>query len=226
MHSMIALARFPTAAIPIRVRESQPLDIATQIRASSHNAIYTRDYYANSVESAALQSADVMARSIFECFHPQSLIDLGCGTGALLEAFRALGCEMRGLEYSDAGLSYCRNRGLPVEKFNIETDRLDTEEHYDVAVSFEVAEHLPHWIADRFVELLRRSAPAVVMSAATPGQGGHHHVNEQPHTYWIEKFHHRGYVFDLLTSVRFSSEWRTSGAAYWYYDNVMVFRRR
>jgi cyclopropane fatty-acyl-phospholipid synthase-like methyltransferase len=167
-----------------------------------------------------------MARSIFECFHPETLIDVGCGTGALLKAFRGLGCEVRGLEYSDAGLAYCQSRSLPVEKFNIEMDLLATKEHHDVAVSFEVAEHLPIWTADRFVELLRGLAPAIVMSAATPGQGGHHHLNEQPHSYWIEKFHRRGYLFDLLTSVRFSSEWKASGAAYWYCDNVMVFRRR
>ena len=222
---MSAVSRFAKAVIPERVRDSQPFKIATHIL-RSHNAIYTRDYYADSVEGAAVQSAGVMARSIFECFRPKALIDVGCGTGALLAAFRELGCDVRGLEYSDAGLAYCRNRGLPVEKFNIETDRLAAGKIYDVAVSFEVAEHLAAWKADGYVELLCGLAPVIVMSAATPGQGGHDHVNEQPHTYWIEKFHHRGYVIDQVTSARLSSEWKTSGAASWYYDNVMVFRRR
>jgi SAM-dependent methyltransferase len=225
MNSMSAVTRFAKAVIPERVRESQPFKIATHLL-RPHNAIYTRDYYAESVEGAAVESAGAMARSIFECFRPKALIDVGCGTGALLAAFRALGCSVRGLEYSDAGLAYCRNRGLSVEKFNIEADRLATDEHYDVATSFEVAEHLASWTADRYVDLLCGLAPHVVMSAATRGQGGHDHVNEQPHSYWIEKFDKRGYAINQMTSERFSSEWKAAGAASWYCNNIMVFRRR
>jgi hypothetical protein len=39
----------------------------------------------------------------------------------------------------------------------------------------------------------------VLFSAATPGQGGEHHVNERPYSYWRELFSDRGYVmFDLI----------------------------
>ena len=34
----------------------------------------------------------------------------------------------------------------------------------------------------------------ILFSAAIPGQGGTHHVNEQWPSYWIEKFAARGYV--------------------------------
>ncbi len=222
---MSAALRLAKAMIPERVRESRAFQITTHML-RSHNAIYSQGYYAQDVEGAAAKSAATMAGAIFERFHPRAVIDVGCGTGALLEAFRDLGCDVRGLEYSDAGLTYCRRRDLCVEKFNIENDRIATGEQYDLAVSFEVAEHLPSWTADKYVDLLCGLAPLVVMSAATPGQGGHGHINEQPHSYWIEKFRERSYLVDEIASGHLSSHWNASGVASWYCDNVMVFKRR
>jgi 2-polyprenyl-3-methyl-5-hydroxy-6-metoxy-1,4-benzoquinol methylase len=190
-----------------------------------HDYIYDKIYYDNDVESEAFNSANVMARSMVQCFRPKTVIDIGCGTGALLAAFKGLNCEVKGLEYSEAGLAYCRKRNLSVRKFNIEKDSLG-EEQYDLAVSFEVAEHLPAWSAKRYVKLLCKLSPLVVMSAATPGQGGRDHINEQPHSYWQRKFDVNGYSFDQDTSKKFSKAWRAAGAAFWYCDNVMVFLRR
>jgi hypothetical protein len=39
----------------------------------------------------------------------------------------------------------------------------------------------------------------VIMSGATPGQGGYHHVNEQPREYWIDKFAEYGFTYDPIT---------------------------
>jgi SAM-dependent methyltransferase len=190
-----------------------------------HDKIYTRDYYAADVEEGAVRSAAVMARSIFAWAKPQTVIDVGCGTGSLLEAFGKLGCDGRGLEYSQAGLDYCRRRGLAVQKFNIEKDSLADDARCDLAVSFEVAEHLPARSAGRYAALLCGLSPRVVMSAATPGQGGRGHLNEQPHAYWIEKLAGHGLRFDAATSRRFADEWKAAGASHWYCDNVMAFAR-
>lgn len=188
-----------------------------------HDKIYDQHYYASDVEEGSRSSAAVMARSILGWAHAKTLIDVGCGTGALLEAFRNLGCDVRGLEYSEAGLEYCRRRRLSVQKFNIEKDAVDVAGRRDVAVSFEVAEHLPLRSAGRFVELLCGLSPRIVMSAATPGQGGRGHINEQRHAYWIEKFETRGHRFNAEISRRFADEWKAAGVSHWYSDNVMVF---
>jgi SAM-dependent methyltransferase len=188
-----------------------------------HNSIYTESYYDEDVEAAAKQAAPVMAEAIVSMFYPKTIVDLGCGTGVLLEEFRKLNCKIAGLEYSDAGLSLCEKRNIPVRKFNIEKDKLD--ETFDVAVSFEVAEHLSPWVANRFVDLLCQLSSIVVMSGATPGQSGRDHINEQPHSYWIEKFQRRGYQLNVASTDNLRSAWQSAGIAAWYYENVMCFIR-
>lgn len=191
----------------------------------SHQYWYNPTYY-KCVESDALRSRETMAESIVSDLRPRRLIDVGCGTGALLDAIRARGVETMGLEYSDAGIELCRQRQLKVNQFNILKDSAPKQcLGQDVAISFEVAEHLPESGADRFVDLLCSLAPTVVASAATPGQGGNEHLNEQPRSYWIDKFAARGFRFDEELSSNWSKLWHAKGVAWFYATNVMVFRK-
>ena len=65
--------------------------------------------------------------------------------------------------------------------------------------SLEVAEHLPASAAEQFVDNLVAHSAVVLFSAATLGQGGEHHVNERPYSYWRDLFSDRGYLmFDLI----------------------------
>jgi SAM-dependent methyltransferase len=222
-------ARLTRGVIPASIKASKPygkLRGKLQGLLASHNSIYDAEYY-RYVEAAAAQSAVPISNSIILQFSPKSVIDVGCGTGALLAAFRERGCLVAGVENSDAGLHYCRARGLIVTKFDIEQDiptSMFAGSQYDIAISLEVAEHLPEKVADRFVGLLCGLSSIVIFSAATPGQGGTDHVNEQPHSYRIEKFSVRGYSHDGTNSKKFAQEWSAAHVANFYYENIMVFR--
>jgi SAM-dependent methyltransferase len=192
-----------------------------------HDGVYNEQYYLNTVETPAVKSAGAICSSIMEEFRPRSLIDIGCGTGALMENFQKRGVKVKGLEYSEAALAFCRRRNLDVKKFDLETDDLETKERYDVAISMEVAEHLPKKIADEYVGLLARLSDIVVFTAAPPGQGGQDHVNEQAASYWIEKFASYGFSHDLDVTNAWKGKWRSSGSvAKWYSDNLLVFVKR
>ena len=91
-------------------------------------------------------------------------------TGALLEALRDQGCRVFGLEYADAGLELCRKRGLEVQKFHIGRSALPDNRTFDVAISMEVAEHLPESSADPFVAVLTELSNCIVFTAAHPGR--------------------------------------------------------
>jgi SAM-dependent methyltransferase len=185
-------------------------------------ALYSADYY-RYVDECASRSAPGIAHSICAEFSPSRVLDLGCGSGALLAEFRSKNVQGSGLEYSPMGLKACQKKGLNVQRFNIEavTDR---PAGFDLACSFEVAEHVSAEHADTLVDLLTGAAPIVVFTAATPGQGGIDHVNEQPHEYWIERFEKRGFRFQSAISDRWRREWAANAVEWFYIRNAMVFR--
>ena len=188
-----------------------------------HDAIYDATYFAGTIEGPAIRSSDAISRSILEDFRPRRVIDVGCGTGALLAALRDRGCEVAGLEYAEAALDYCRARRLDVRKFDLEREDLHEGLTFDVAVSMEVAEHLPERVSERYVDLLTRLSRVVVFSAARPGQGGSDHVNEQWPAYWVAKFEQRGFASANGIADRWRESWKSSGTVEsWYYENLLV----
>lgn len=191
-----------------------------------HRWLYDSEYYDRDVEGAAIRSRATIAHSILEEFNAKNVIDVGCGTGALLEELRNRGCEVFGLEYSDAGLEYCRKRRLDVMKFDLTGNVFDDKRTFDVAVSMEVAEHLPETASGKFVGLLTRLSPIVVFTAAPPGQGGVDHINEQPPSYWIDKFRQRGFDHVEEISQRWREAWKNAGdVESFYHRNLMIFRQ-
>jgi len=193
-------------------------------RHAEHDEIYDREYFEATVEPHMASSAEVIAGSILRDLSPSSAVELGCGTGLLLLALQREGVSCLGLDYAEAALEICRNRGLSVRKCDLESD-VSFELSADIAISMEVAEHLPASCADRFVNLLCRIAPVVVLTAAEPGTAGENHVNLQPTSYWIEQFESRGHVFDSYISLKWRQEWNLKAVAGCYASTVMVFRQ-
>jgi SAM-dependent methyltransferase len=192
---------------------------------SGRDDLYDREYYIY-VDVEASRSAPIIVGSILGEFSPKSVIDVGCGTGALLAEFKKHGVATRGLEYSPAGLKFCKERGLDVRQFDIETGRPTDFEGAEAVVCFEVAEHVAEIYADPLVKLLISFSPLVFFTAAFPGQGGGaDHINEQPNQYWIDKFEANGYRLIPETTDKWRSDWSDKGVAKFYYMNIMVFRK-
>lgn len=94
---------------------------------------------------------------------------------------------------------------------------------FDLAQSLEVAEHLPPARAASFVADLVALAPVVLFSAAAPGQGGEHHLNEQPGAYWQRLFLGHDYVaIDCLRPLLT----RERGVPAWYRYNMLLYVHR
>jgi SAM-dependent methyltransferase len=193
---------------------------------ASHDLIYSKDYFLHVVEGDVSRAAPVFAELIVPEFKPQLVIDVGCGTGALLQARKAAGCRCVGLEYAEAGLEMCRERGIDARKFDLETDTWQGPPlTFDVAISMEVAEHLPEPVADRYIDLLSSLARVIVFTAAVEGQGGTDHVNEQPLEYWIKKLQSRGFKLEPEVTDRWRRELQFRRVASFYSQNLMVFIR-
>ena len=188
---------------------------------ATYNEIYDTEYF-QTIGGGMDQSAAVIARTVADRFRPSRVVDIGCGSGGLLAAFAELKIPAVGFDHAEAALAACRARGLDARPIDL-LAATELGERADVAVSTEVAEHLPPEAADRFVALLCQAAPVVVLTAAHPGQGGTEHLNEQPNEYWVQKFAALGhqYLADLTADWR--AGWKAAGVHVWYFGNVMVF---
>jgi len=191
-------------------------------------AIYTKEYYLKDVESAAVSSSDAICSTICRVFRPSRVIDVGCGTGALLAAFARRQVEILGLEYSEAGRELARQKGVPTVAFDLRRCAASPSNRFggfDVATCMEVAEHVPGSFADELVGLLTRLAPVVVFTAAPPNSGGTDHVNEQPREYWIAKFGQRRFEYQTELVHQWRTEWQRLPVAGWYCSNLFIFTR-
>ena len=97
------------------------------------------------------------------------------------------------------------------------------EQHFDLTISSEVAEHIDKQDTDTYMDNLTSFSDVILFSAAIPGQGGTHHVNEQWPSYWIEKFAVRGYV--PVDCIR-PKLWYDNEVHSWYKQNLMMFVKK
>lgn len=196
-------------------------------RLGNHNAIYDDDYYDRDVEAIASQAAPHIADTIIAAFKPSSLIDVGCGTGAMMAAFAARGVSVTGVDYSEAAVRRCKERGMSVQRMNIggPVSPAVALDHSDVALSLEVAEHIAENRAQTYVSRLCLLAPIVVFSAAAPGQKGAGHINLKPRPYWIEKFQRSGHSLDEVATDTIRAMWQSARIAHYYHHNLMIFKR-
>jgi len=170
----------------------------------------------------SLRSARGMVPLVLSIVRPRSVVDVGCGTGTWLSAFRENGIEdVIGIDgdYVD------RERLLiPRDRFisrNL-NEPLVLDRTFDLAVSLEVAEHLPASVADRFVKSLCGLAPVILFSAAVPEQSGPGHINEQWPWYWHRRFETNGFVvLELRPRL-----WMIEEIAPWYRQNLYLIVRR
>ena len=182
---------------------------------------YGATFYSRQREGS-LASARVILPIVFDLVAPKSLVDYGCGVGTWLATAKKLGvARCVGLEGAWVKSQTLEDPSLDVRDTNLEQE-VSLEERFDIAMSLEVAEHLSPQRADSLVADLCRAADIVLFSAATPGQDGDGHQNEQWPSYWAERFIRQGYIpLDVirpLVSTNVKVE-------VWYRTNVILYAR-
>ena len=180
------------------------------------------DVFFNNRRSYPLEAAKIVVPEIIKIFNPGSVVDVGCGDAAWLSIFKDYGVsEIFGIDGDyvsvndlhiniDSFMSYDLNKPLLLKKF-------------DLAICLEVAEHLEYTSSDVIVETLINFSDNIVFSAAIPGQGGTGHINEQPHSFWVNKFIDHGYKVSDYLRVKFMEDKRVP---FWYRQNILVFTKQ
>lgn len=151
----------------------------------------------------------------------RSVVDVGGGTGAWLQAFQRSGVET--LQLYDApevasGLLINPACFQPVDL----NETLPAPGRFDLALCVECAEHLRADRALPLVKWLTGAADVVVFSAAIPGQPGKGHINAQPLEYWQNLFRQCGYICHDALRGKIIGD---SRIPYWYRQNLYLFTK-
>lgn len=180
--------------------------------------MYDKEFYKRNYKfQKAL--ADNLAEWIAEKYNPKSIIDFGCGCGHFSGMISRLSCGMV------VGL----NKDIPENAYidMLESDLSKTTlmpiiQPFDLVISLEVAEHISEDCAEVFIDNLTKAGDRILFSAATPGQGGENHVNEQPHEYWHLKFARRGYKYiDIIRPLLKDKK----EVPFWYRNNIFLYEK-
>ena len=188
----------------------------------SSSSLYTDAFYSK-LKPVSNRSANAIVPLLQRLAPFQSVCDVGCGPGSWLKGFADHGIT----DYLGLDGDYVIGAGLviPAEHFRAQdlSKPFTVERQFDLAVSLEVAEHLPSARAEGFIADITRLAPLVLFSAAIPFQGGTGHINEQWQDYWVELFARRDYqVFDVIRH----QVWDDERVLRFYRQNIFVFCRR
>lgn len=151
--------------------------------------LYTNEFYDEMYERNKRVASEIMP-ILVQALKPKSIVDVGCGQGIFLHEAERNGIEVLGIdgEYVEKDKLLISNF-LPFDL----SKPLKYEKKFDLAISFEVAEHIPKESSDIFVDTLTGLSDVIAFSAAIPGQGGIGHVNEEWASYWVEKFKKKNY---------------------------------
>ncbi len=186
--------------------------------------IYDNKFFKNTIKFEA-ESASQFVKVVLKYYQPKSIVDIGCGAGIYLKEFSEKGINnLLGLDGSPAA----------AEEFLLSRDKLiifdlaqkyNFEENYDLGLCLEVAEHLEERDADILVETIISASDNIIFSAAVPGQGPRSigHINEQPHSYWIDKFKKKNFIYLEDRTELMRREMKELGVVWWIVNNLMIF---
>lgn len=181
--------------------------------------IYDESYYRSRTEEPWVSEGEHFSKTLFEVYQPQSVIDFGCGVGNHLKYFSEEGIEVKGIDGNPAAKKYAVIDNIEIADLR---EPYKNKKNYDLVLSIEVAEHIPERYADNFVNTLSNAGETIVMTAASPGQQGIHHVNCQERSYWIDRFSKKGYMYEeeMIEKIRQNLELDRTD---WITENLFVF---
>lgn len=167
-----------------------------------------------------MRSASVVVPILLRFVRVKAVVDVGCGDGTWLSVFKEHGVnDTVGLDGNYVDRKLLR---IPEDQFTALDLSLPFRlaRAFDLALSLEVAEHLPQQAAEGFVRSITSLAPVVLFSAAIPFQDGNRHLNEQWPDYWASLFKRHDYL--PIDCIR-SKIWENNEVEWWYAQNTLLF---
>lgn len=185
-------------------------------------ASYEDNFFSLHLDNSISSGREVIP-VVLKYVQPASVIDIGCGIGTWLSAWKENGIK----DVLGVDGDYVKAEELLVDKtefvpFNLETG-YKSHRKYDLVTSLEVAEHIKPPSAKIFVDSLCSLGDVILFSAAIPYQEGTLHFNEQYPGYWAKLFAENGFV---VVDVIRDKVWLNEKVSWWYRQNMLFFVRK
>lgn len=119
----------------------------------------------------------------------KSMVEIGSGLGDTVRWFREHGVAAVGIEGEPTA---ARESSAILHDYTRGPFAIP---EVDLVWSAEVVEHIEEQYIDNFMRTFQ-AGKHVGLTAAQPGDAGHHHVNCRSPDYWIEVFKRYGFVYD------------------------------
>lgn len=159
-------------------------------------------------------------------YNIKSVIDIGCGAGFNTAWWHERGYYAVGIEGWPEAIAKTR---MPMQRMIVHdyvNGPLKLDREFDLAWCSEFVEHVEEKFIPNFMATFQ-SCKYACITYATPGQTGHHHVNEQNLDYWVSKFKEYGFKFNkeetkyLRSTDTYKAPWGRCSLT--FFENVKLF---
>ena len=147
------------------------------------------------------------------------MLDVGCGTGAMVNLARKLGIDAVGVDRTAKKPDIVHNLRKP----------MNFGRTFQLITCIEVAEHIPESDSGIFLTNITSHMARdgrLIFSAAPPSQLGDGHIHLKPAKYWRDQIHDRGLSYDDYMTIQLRLAWQwVPHPMQWLVGNVQVFVR-
>lgn len=146
-----------------------------------------------------------VAEQITQRLRPQTVIDVGCAKGFLVEAFRRQGVKAFGFDLSEYAIREAHPEAKPYLWVASLVDPFP--QRFDLVTCIEVVEHLPAQYAYQAIRNLCLASDDIIFSSTPFGFKEASHLNVRPPEFWGELFALQGFTRDVNFDCSFISYW-------------------
>ncbi len=138
---------------------------------------------------------------LIENYQVTSMLDVGCGPGGMVELAKGKGLKAKGID-GDFTLQFSSPENFIVHDFA--QGPVDIAENFDLVWCCAFNEHVEEKYIPNFMSAVNKGKIVIMTYYELPG---HHHVNCQPASYWIDVMKENGFDYDesLTLNVREAS---------------------
>lgn len=148
---------------------------------------------------------DGIAEKIVQEINPRTVLDAGCAMGFLVEGLRKRGVDAYGIDISEYAISQAHESIRPY--LCVGSVANPFPQRYDLIVSIEVLEHMPHTEAEKAVINFTHYADDILFSSTPFDYKEVTHFNVQVPEYWVEQFARQQFYRELDFDASFITQW-------------------